>query len=142
MPGVKGYSENIRVVSVVGQLLEHSRIFIFENNSNPLYYMGSADWMQRNLDKRVELVFPVEDDDIKQRVDEVMSVMFKDTVNARVQLNDMTYVHVEKKGKKRLNSQKHFSKLAIKAQKKAMKANYVNTVGTPIVPVKKEDNKQ
>ncbi len=142
VPGVKGYSENIRVVSVVGQLLEHSRIFIFENNGNPLCYMGSADWMQRNLDKRVELVFPVEDDDIKQRVDEVMSVMFKDTVNARIQLNDMTYVHVEKKGKKRLNSQKYFSKLAIKAQKNAMKANYVNTVGTPIVPIKKEDNKQ
>ncbi len=142
VPGVKGFSENIKVISVVGQLLEHSRIFIFENNANPLYYMGSADWMQRNLDKRVELVFPVEDDDIKARVDEVMTVMFKDTVNARTQLSDMTYVPVEKKGKKRLNSQKHFSKLAIKAQKNAMKASYVNTVGTPIVPVKKEDNKQ
>ncbi len=137
VPDVKGFSENIRVVSVVGQLLEHSRIFIFENNGNPLYYMGSADWMQRNLDKRVELVFPVEDEDIKKRVQEIMSVMFKDTVNARRQKNDMTYVPVEKRGKKRLNCQKFFSKLAAKAQKTAMKATYVNTVGTPIVPVKK-----
>ena len=64
VPGVHGFSENIRVISIVGQLLEHSRIFIFENNSNPLYYMGSADWMPRNLDRRVELVFPVEDDEI------------------------------------------------------------------------------
>ncbi len=142
IPDVKGFSENIRVVSVVGQLLEHSRIFIFENNGNPLYYMGSADWMQRNLDKRVELVFPVEDEDIKKRVQEIMSVMFKDTVNARRQKSDMTYVPVEKRGKKRLNCQKYFSKLASKAQKTAMKANYVNTVGTPIVPVKKGEKEE
>lgn len=140
IPGIKGYSENIRVISIVGQLLEHSRIFIFENNGNPLYYMGSADWMQRNLDKRVELVFPVEDNDIKKRVDEIMSIAFKDTVNARIQLNDTTYINVEKRGKKRLNCQKYFSKLAYKAQKSAMKETYVKDVGTPVVPVKKEAN--
>lgn len=142
VPQVKGFSENIRVISVVGQLLEHSRIFIFENNGNPLYYMGSADWMQRNLDKRVELVFPVEDEDLKKRVQEIITVMFKDTVNARRQLEDMTYVPVEKRGKKRLNSQKYFSKLALKAQKAVMKQSYVNTVGTPIVPVKKEETEK
>ena len=142
VPNVKGFSENIKVISVVGQLLEHSRIFIFENNGNPLYYMGSADWMQRNLDKRVELVFPVEDTDIKRRVQEVIDVTFKDTVNARRQLNDMTYTAVEKRGKKRVNSQKHFSKLATKAQKNAMKNTYVNTVGTPIVPVKKGETQE
>lgn len=142
VPNVKGFSENIKVISVVGQLLEHSRIFIFENNGNPLYYMGSADWMQRNLDKRVELVFPVEDIDIKKRVQEVIDVTFKDTVNARRQLSDMTYVTVEKRGKKRVNSQKHFSKLASKAQKNAMKNTYVNTVGTPIVPVKKGETEK
>lgn len=142
VPQVKGFSENIRVISVVGQLLEHSRIFIFENNGNPLYYMGSADWMQRNLDKRVELVFPVEDEDLKKRVQEIVTVMFKDTVNARRQLSDMTYVPVEKRGKKRLNCQKYFSKLASKAQKTAMKETYVNTVGTPIVPVEKEEKEE
>lgn len=138
IPGIKGYSENIKVISVVGQLLEHSRIFIFENEGNPLYYLGSADWMQRNLDKRVELVFPVEDEDIKARVQEIMTVMFKDTVNARKQHSDMVYYPVEKRGKKRLNCQKYFSKLAMKAQKDAMKASYASTVGTPIVPQKEE----
>lgn len=142
IPNVKGYSENIKVISIVGQLLEHSRIFIFENNGTPLYYMGSADWMQRNLDKRVELVFPVEDEDIKDRVHEIMTIAFKDTINARRQLNDTTYVNVEKRGKKRLNSQLYFSKLANKAQKSAMKESYVKAVGTPVVPVKKEDKNQ
>lgn len=137
IPEIKGYSENIRVISVVGQLLEHSRIFIFENNGNPLYYMGSADWMPRNLDRRVELVFPVEDEDIKKRVAEIMNIMFKDTVNARKQSSDMSYKNIDKRGKKRINCQKYFSKLALKSQKKAMKETYVNTVGTPIVPAGK-----
>lgn len=142
VPGVKGFSENIKVISVVGQLLEHSRIFIFENNGNPQYYMGSADWMPRNLDKRVELVFPVEDEDIKSRVQGIMNTMFKDTVNARRQHSDMTYTNVDKRGKKRLNCQKYFSKLALKAQKNAMKADYARTVGTPIVPIKKGENEE
>lgn len=142
VPGVKGFSENIKVISIVGQLLEHSRIFIFENNGNPQYYMGSADWMPRNLDKRVELVFPVEDEDIKAREQGIMNTMFKDTVNARRQHSDMTYTTVDKRGKKRLNCQKYFSKLALKAQKSAMKADYAKTVGTPIVPIKKGENEE
>lgn len=142
VPGVKGFSENIKVISIVGQLLEHSRIFIFENNGNPQYYMGSADWMPRNLDKRVELVFPVEDEDIKARVQGIMNTTFKDTVNARRQHSDMTYSSVDKRGKKRLNCQKYFSKLALKAQKSAMKADYAKTVGTPIVPIKKGENEE
>lgn len=142
VPNVKGFSENIKVVSIVGQLLEHSRIFIFENNGNPLYYMGSADWMPRNLDRRVELVFPVEDEDIKKRVQGVIDVSFKDTVNARRQLNDTTYKPVEKRGKKRINSQKYFSKLAAKTQKSIMKESYISAIGTPIVPVKKEENNE
>ena len=142
VPNLKNYSKNIKVISVVGQLLEHSRIFIFENKGSPLYYMGSADWMPRNLDRRVELVFPVEDEDLKKRVQEIISVMFKDTTNARRQLEDTTYVSVERRGKKKLNCQKQFSKLALKAQQTAMKATYVNTVGTPIVPTHKEENKE
>lgn len=144
VPGVHGFSENIRVISIVGQLLEHSRIFIFENNSNPLYYMGSADWMPRNLDRRVELVFPVEDEDIKKRVQEVITVSFKDTVNARQQLSTGVYKSVDKRGKHKTNCQKFFSKLALKAQKQAMKKTYASTVGTPIVPVevKKGDSEQ
>ena len=144
VPGVHGFSENIRVIPIVGQLSEHSRIFIFENNSNPLYNMGSADWMPRNLDRRVELVFPVEDEDIKKRVQEVITVSFKDTVNARQQLSTGVYKSVDKRGKHKTNCQKFFSKLALKAQKQAMKKTYASTVGTPIVPVevKKEDSEQ
>ncbi|MCH5297407.1 MAG: RNA degradosome polyphosphate kinase [Ruminococcus sp.] len=142
VPNLKNYSKNIKVMSVVGQLLEHSRIFIFENKGNPLYYMGSADWMPRNLDRRVELVFLVEDEDLKKRVQEIISVMYRDTTNSRKQLEDTTYVSVERRGKKKLNCQKHFSKLAAKAQREAMKTTYVNTVGTPIVPTQKEENKE
>ena len=92
--------------------------------------------MQRNLDKRVELVFPVEDEDIKNRVEQILKVMLKDTVNARKQLTDTTYHLVDKRGKKRLNCQKYFSKLAQQAQKAVKKQTYVRTVGTPIVPAK------
>ena len=84
-------------------------------------------------------MFPVEDNDIKKRVQEIISVSFKDTVNARRQLSDTTYVPVEKRGKKKLNCQKYFSKLAFRAQKSAMKETYVSAVGTPVVPVKKEE---
>lgn len=130
--GVKGFSENIKVYSIVGQLLEHSRIFRFENAGHPLLYMGSADWMPRNLDRRVELVFPVEDPDIKQRSFEILDIMLHDTVNARIQNPDSTYSMVDKRGKQRLNSQTYFSKLALKAQKDAKNITAYKTIGTPI----------
>lgn len=68
--------------------------------------------------------------------------MFKDTTNARKQLEDTTYVSVERRGKRKINCQKQFSKLAAKAQKDAMKTTYVNTVGTPIVPAQKEEKEE
>ncbi len=132
VPNVKGFSENIRVISVVGQLLEHSRIFIFENNGKPLYYVGSADLMPRNLDRRVELVFPVEDEDIKKRVQEITDVMFRDNTNAREQLSNTEYERIEESGKKEMNCQKYFSKLADKAQNAAMKTTFSNSAGTPV----------
>ena len=142
--GIPGVSENITVRSIVGNFLEHSRIFYFHNGGDSEIYMGSADWMPRNLDRRVELVFPVEDEDIKKRVQEVITVSFKDTVNARQQLSTGVYKSVDKRGKHKTNCQKFFSKLALKAQKQAMKKTYASTVGTPIVPVevKKEDSEQ
>ena len=66
--GIPGVSENIRVRSIVGTFLEHSRIFWFHNNGLEEIYMGSADWMPRNLDKRVEIMFPVEQPELKQKV--------------------------------------------------------------------------
>ncbi len=115
VPGVKGISENITVRSIVGQLLEHSRIFIFENAGEPKIYMGSADWMQRNLDKRVELVFPIESPDLIERSFGMIDTLQKDVLNTRIQQPDTTYVLLDRRGKKIHNSQREFSDSAKKA---------------------------
>ena len=86
IPGLPGVSENITVLSIVGQLLEHSRIFRFENGGDPKIYMGSADWMPRNLDRRIELVFPIEDEELKQRAFETLDIFLQDNTNARMML--------------------------------------------------------
>ncbi len=115
VPGIKGISENIQVRSIVGQLLEHSRIFIFENGGMKKIYMGSADWMQRNLDKRVELVFPIEDPELIERSFGIMSRMLKDVLNTRIQKPDTTYELLDRRGKKVHNCQSEFSDEAKKA---------------------------
>lgn len=115
VPGINGISENIEVRSIVGQLLEHSRIFIFENGGNKKIYMGSADWMQRNLDKRVELVFPIEDPELIKRSFEIIDTMLKDVINTRIQNSDTTYESVDRRGKKPHNCQREFSNMAKKA---------------------------
>ncbi len=115
VPGIKGISENIQVRSIVGQLLEHSRIFIFENGGNKKIYMGSADWMQRNLDKRVELVFPIEAPHLMERSFDIMNRMLKDVLNTRIQGSDTSYELLDRRGKKVHNCQKEFSDEAEKA---------------------------
>ncbi|MCB0257873.1 MAG: RNA degradosome polyphosphate kinase, partial [Anaerolineae bacterium] len=83
-PGVPGWSENIRVTSIVGRYLEHSRIYYFHNGGTEEIYLGSADLMERNLDKRVEVLFPIEEDAIRAHiVSEVLPGYLRDTVNAR-----------------------------------------------------------
>ncbi len=82
-PGVKGLSENIRVVSIVDRFLEHSRIFEFRNGGETETYLGSADWMPRNLDRRVELVFPVVEPALRARLGHILDVLFADNVKAR-----------------------------------------------------------
>lgn len=108
IPGVPGVSENITVASVVGQLLEHSRIFQFENAGNPRIYMGSADWMPRNLDRRVELVFPIEDERLKARAFGILDTLLRDTTNARYLQSDTSYAHVDLRGKQKLTAQHVF----------------------------------
>ncbi len=91
-PGVKGVSENIEVRSIVGRFLEHSRIFRFENGGEPAIYLGSADWMQRNLFKRVETVFPLMTPGVRTHVDEILDWFWKDNVKARVMQPDGIYI--------------------------------------------------
>lgn len=81
-PGLTGVSDNIRVISIVGRLLEHSRIFYFENNGDKEIYIGSADWMPRNLTRRVEAVTPIEEPDLKTDLEEMLGLMLADTRNA------------------------------------------------------------
>lgn len=119
-PGVPGVSENITVLSLVGQLLEHSRIFRFENGGNPKLYLGSADWMPRNLDRRVELVFPVEDERIRERVEEVIRLTTEDTVNARVEDNEGNYAFKDMRKNDELNCQLELSRRAREALEKAL----------------------
>ena len=77
--------------------------------------MGSADWMPRNLDRRVELVFPIDDQDLKERTFGILELMLSDTVNARIQQPDTTYAHIDKRGKAVINSQTEFARLAREA---------------------------
>ena len=95
-PGIVGVSENIRVVSVVDRFLEHSRVFYFENGGQPEVFTGSADWMDRNLSRRVEVVFPVEQPDLKMRlIDEILKATLADNVKARELLPDGSYRRVK-----------------------------------------------
>ena len=96
-PGVKGLSESIRVRSIVGRFLEHSRIFHFANGGNDEIYLGSADWMPRNLFERCEVVFPVRDAAAIARIhDEILPAYLADTVKARLQQPDGSYVRASK----------------------------------------------
>jgi len=84
IPGIKGMSENIHVYSIVDKYLEHARIFVFHNDGNPLIYSGSADWMRRNLSKRIEVIFPIYNNDIKNSILEILEIQMSDNVKSRV----------------------------------------------------------
>jgi polyphosphate kinase len=96
-PGVKGLSERIRVRSIVGRFLEHSRIFHFANGGDDEIYLGSADWMPRNLFERCEVVFPVRDAAARARIhEEILPAYLADTVKARLQQSDGSYIRASK----------------------------------------------
>ena len=113
--GKSGVSENIRVRSIVGTFLEHARIFYFYNDGNEEVYMGSADWMPRNLDRRVEIVFPVEAPDLKEKAKHILDVQLRDTLKAHCLLEDGTYRKVDRRGKEAVEAQKTFCEEAIAA---------------------------
>jgi polyphosphate kinase len=104
-PGVTGLSDNISVVSIVDRYLEHARILHFHHGGDDLLFLSSADWMPRNLDRRIELLVPVEDQPLKTRLIEILEIYFEDNVKARNLQPDGTYVPVKPGRKRRRRSQ-------------------------------------
>ena len=90
-PGISGVSENIRVISIIGRFLEHSRIYYFNNGGDPTVFIGSADWMTRNLDRRVEVITPIEDPDISNDLQEILGIMLSDNRQAWDLQSDGSY---------------------------------------------------
>ncbi|MGN1148105.1 MAG: RNA degradosome polyphosphate kinase [Lachnospiraceae bacterium] len=111
--GIPGVSENISVRSIVGNFLEHSRIFYFENAGNPEIFCASADWMPRNLERRVEILFPVEKEELKEKLLHILQSQLRDTVKAHLLQPDGSYEKVDRRGKESYNSQEAFCKEAI-----------------------------
>ncbi len=101
-PGVKGFSENIKVRSIIGRFLEHTRIFYFENNGDSVLYLSSADWMGRNFFNRVETCFPIENEDLKRRVlREGLQSYLTDNYQAWVLQSDGGYKQVTSTAKRK-----------------------------------------
>ena len=110
--GIEGVSENITVRSIVGTFLEHSRIYYFLNNGQEEIYMASADWMPRNLDRRVEIMFPVDSTVLKEEVKEILRVTLQDNRKAHFLQPDGTYKKINRRGKAPFCAQEYFVKEA------------------------------
>ena len=115
--GIPGVSENITVRSIVGTFLEHARIFSFANGGNEEVYMASADWMPRNLDRRVEILFPLEDKDCAARARHILDVQLADTLKAHELKEDDRYEKIDKRGKALVGAQATLMKEAMEAAK-------------------------
>ena len=140
--GIPGVSENIQVRSIVGNFLEHGRIFYFHNGGNEEIYMGSADWMPRNLDRRVEIVFPVEDPEIKEMLMHILDLEFKDNVKAHLLQPDGRYIRQDKRGKTLINSQLEFCKEATKAAADHQEKKASGRVFVPAEPLEAPESMQ
>ncbi len=117
--GIPGISDNITVRSIVGNFLEHSRIFFFENGGSPEFYASSADWMPRNLERRVEILFPIENEKLRKKVWHILELELGDTEKAHVMNDDGSFEKVKKDllPEERINSQKIFGDEAAAAVK-------------------------
>ncbi|HEY2574217.1 MAG TPA: polyphosphate kinase 1, partial [Verrucomicrobiaceae bacterium] len=117
-PGLKGASDKIRVVSIIDRYLEHARIFWFRQGGQPQVFIASADFMTRNLSKRVELLTPVEDATARQRLEGILRTIFADNIQARILNSDGTYTPVKfERSAKPLRSQQFFASEAAKRAK-------------------------
>ena len=129
-PQVPGLSENIRVVSIVGRFLEHSRIYYFENAGDPVVYLASADWMPRNFIRRVEIAFPVEDPALRNElINEVLPRFVNDRVKARELQADGTYLRLRsEEGEPRTQAQLHFRERSRKQARKLAESQRPATI--------------
>ncbi len=123
VPDIEGLSRNIKVISIVGRYLEHSRVFYFYNNNCEEIYLGSADMMQRNLDRRVEIIFPIEDQKLKNEIlKTLIKVSIKDNSKARLLHPDMSYTFIETPGNNRcIDAQEWLMNHTIKVKGKSIK---------------------
>jgi polyphosphate kinase len=113
-PGIKGLSDKIRVKSIVGRYLEHSRIFYFYNDGDESVYLSSADWMGRNLDRRVEVLFPIEDKELVSRLKEMLKIYLKDSEKGKMLDMDGNYTKIDRRGKESFDCQNYFYNEAVK----------------------------
>ncbi len=120
--GVKGYTENITIRSIVGRYLEHSRIYMFGTHDRMKIYISSADYMTRNTTKRVEVAVPIYDTDVKERLYNMFNIMLKDNVQARIQLPDGTYKRIKNK-EEPISSQLYFYQQAYDNAKRVKEEN-------------------
>lgn len=126
-PGVKRLSENITVVSIVDRFLEHSRVFYFYRGGEERVFISSADWMPRNLDRRLELMVPIDDADHRRRLVDVLETTFSDTVKGRELLADGTYrTRRPRRGRTAIRSQEVFYRQALEAVEAAHKARHTS----------------
>ncbi len=112
IPNIEGISDNIEVRSIVGKYLEHSRVYCFGNNGDTEVYLSSADWMPRNLNRRVELLFPIDSLSIRREVLQLMALQMKDVVKGKVKNADCSYSRIDRRGKEVVNSQEYCQRMA------------------------------
>ncbi|MFT4995329.1 MAG: polyphosphate kinase [Paraglaciecola sp.] len=105
VPGVKGLSENISIISIVDRFLEHPRVMVFENSGDKRVFISSADWMTRNMDNRIEVGCPIYDEDLKTRIIDILEIQFQDTLKARVIDQQQNNKYVSRGNRKKLRSQ-------------------------------------
>lgn len=139
--GIPGISEHISVRSIVGTFLEHSRIYYFLNGGQEEVYLASADWMPRNLDRRVEILFPIEDEHLKKEVMHVLDIQLKDTIKAQMKQLDGTYEKVDRRGKAALSSQIYFMEYA-KNQNRQPEDSAHDRVFIPAEPIEGPDDEE
>lgn len=132
--GIAQVSENITVRSIVGDFLEHSRIYYFWNDGKEEVYCSSADWMPRNLDRRVEILFPIDNEDLKNQVIEMLRILLSDNVKAQIMQQDGSYERIDRRGKVLMCAQNYFKEAAKEYLKEIEKKDENSRVFIPAEP--------